>query len=93
MNASNRLLAKLAPVHEDSCTEPTHKFPTEVEFGKKSTIQIMGILNVTPDSFSDGNQLQTIDQAIARAMMMLEEGADIIDGWRIYTALCANCAV
>jgi dihydropteroate synthase len=40
---------------------------------------IMGILNVTPDSFSDGGRWNTTDQALAHAMEMLENGADIID--------------
>ena len=41
--------------------------------------QIMGILNVTPDSFSDGGKYTDIDAAIAQAETMLAEGADIID--------------
>ena len=40
---------------------------------------IMGILNVTPDSFSDGGQFQDTDRAIAHARRMVEDGADIID--------------
>lgn len=40
---------------------------------------IMGILNVTPDSFSDGGKYNDIDRALARAGQMIEEGADIID--------------
>src|SRR5215210_9117846 len=40
---------------------------------------IMGILNVTPDSFSDGGALGSVDAAIVRAETMLAEGADIID--------------
>lgn len=40
---------------------------------------IMGILNVTPDSFSDGGKYAEPDAAIARALVMLDEGADIID--------------
>lgn len=40
---------------------------------------IMGILNVTPDSFSDGGRHQQVDRALAHAHTMLEEGADIID--------------
>jgi len=40
---------------------------------------IMGILNVTPDSFSDGGKYPTKDRAVARAIQMAEEGADIID--------------
>ncbi|MDP3739543.1 MAG: dihydropteroate synthase [Hyphomonadaceae bacterium] len=40
---------------------------------------IMGILNVTPDSFSDGGQHFDPQQALARAMEMCSEGADILD--------------
>jgi dihydropteroate synthase len=40
---------------------------------------VMGILNVTPDSFSDGGAYLDHDAAIERAMTMVEEGADIID--------------
>lgn len=41
--------------------------------------RIMGILNVTPDSFSDGGQYLDPDAALAHAMAMIEQGADIID--------------
>ncbi len=40
---------------------------------------IMGILNVTPDSFSDGGQFLALDQALAHAEQMIAEGADIVD--------------
>ena len=40
---------------------------------------VMGILNVTPDSFSDGGHFTEIDTAVARAEEMISEGADIID--------------
>src|SRR6476661_10885629 len=40
---------------------------------------IMGILNVTPDSFSDGGQFVSVDAAVAHAEQMISEGADIID--------------
>jgi len=40
---------------------------------------IMGILNFTPDSFSDGGQFFTLDSAVAHAEQMIAEGADIID--------------
>ncbi len=40
---------------------------------------VMGILNVTPDSFSDGGLWNTPEKAIARARQMVEDGADIID--------------
>ena len=39
----------------------------------------MGILNVTPDSFSDGGRHDALEAAVARAKAMVEEGADIID--------------
>ena len=39
----------------------------------------MGILNVTPDSFSDGGDFYRSDDAVERALQMVEEGADIID--------------
>ena len=41
--------------------------------------QIMGILNVTPDSFSDGGQFNTLTSALAHAREMIAAGADIID--------------
>ena len=41
--------------------------------------KVMGIVNVTPDSFSDGGQYYRPEQAIARARNMIDEGADIID--------------
>ena len=40
---------------------------------------IMGILNVTPDSFSDGGKYNTIDKAIEHMLQLVAEGADIID--------------
>lgn len=39
----------------------------------------MGILNATPDSFSDGGTFQTLETAVARGLEMVAEGADIID--------------
>lgn len=41
--------------------------------------QVMGILNVTPDSFSDGGEYVDIEAAYARAYQMVEEGATLID--------------
>ena len=40
---------------------------------------IMGILNVTPDSFSDGGRFTRVETAVAHALQMVEQGADIID--------------
>lgn len=44
-----------------------------------ATPQIMGILNVTPDSFSDGGQFNGLDQAVDRTQAMIDQGATIID--------------
>jgi dihydropteroate synthase len=40
---------------------------------------VMGILNVTPDSFSDGGKFLSIDEAIKHAETMIDQGADILD--------------
>ena len=40
---------------------------------------VMGILNVTPDSFSDGGEFDRVEQAVAHALRMQHDGADIID--------------
>ncbi|SHF08694.1 Dihydropteroate synthase [Thermoanaerobacter uzonensis DSM 18761] len=48
-----------------------------LEIGKRT--YIMGILNMTPDSFSDGGKYNTLEKGIERALQMIEEGADIID--------------
>lgn len=58
--------------------------PTSWEIGKRAIDLsrrpcIMGVLNVTPDSFSDGNRYFSTEKAIERAIEMEEEGADIID--------------
>lgn len=49
------------------------------EFDTENQTYIMGILNVTPDSFSDGGKYNRIDAALAHARQMAEEGADMID--------------
>ena len=49
----------------------------ELELGPKAVI--VGILNVTPDSFSDGGAFRGVRAAIAQARRMLAEGAAIID--------------
>ena len=42
-------------------------------------LNVMGILNTTPDSFSDGGKYNSVDNAVQRALEMVEEGVDIID--------------
>ncbi len=54
------------------------KLPSsELAMGERTLI--MGVLNVTPDSFSDGGRFSDPDRACARALEMEEQGADIVD--------------
>jgi dihydropteroate synthase/2-amino-4-hydroxy-6-hydroxymethyldihydropteridine diphosphokinase len=45
----------------------------------KDTPLLMGVVNVTPDSFSDGGRFETTEAAIAQAVSLMEAGADILD--------------
>ncbi len=49
----------------------------ELDLGRRT--HAMGALNVTPDSFSDGGRFFRLDRAVAHALKMVEEGADLID--------------
>jgi len=49
------------------------------EFDCDNSTYIMGILNITPDSFSDGGKYNDMDQALFHVEEMIEKGADIID--------------
>lgn len=51
--------------------------PASITLGTRT--QIMGILNVTPDSFSDGGRYNSVERAVAHAKQMIEDGADLID--------------
>ena len=53
-----------------------YRFPLS---GEKCRPIVMGVLNVTPDSFSDGGQFNSLDYAISHAEQMIEDGVDIID--------------
>jgi dihydropteroate synthase len=48
-----------------------------ISYGRRTLV--MGVLNVTPDSFSDGGQFFSLAGALAHAEQMIDEGADIID--------------
>src|SRR5262249_20394356 len=48
-----------------------------LELGKRTLV--MGVVNVTPDSFSDGGKFADPEHAVARALKMLADGADLID--------------
>ena len=58
---------------------PSYKISSRDKTLDLSQPHIMGILNVTPDSFSDGGQFNVIDKAVAHCQQMIEEGATIID--------------
>ena len=49
------------------------------EFDLENELYVMGILNVTPDSFSDGGRYNDLDHALQQAERMVEEGAAILD--------------
>ena len=49
------------------------------DFDLKNHTYIMGILNVTPDSFSDGGRYNKIDKALFRVEKMMDQGMDILD--------------
>lgn len=51
----------------------------KVDFDVRNNTYVMGILNVTPDSFSDGGKFNSIDSAKKQVEKMVSEGADIID--------------
>ena len=72
---------KHTPVHTVSDIENSNflfKFKGKtLDLSKKT--HVMGIMNITPDSFSDGNQYKTVDEYLFRIEEMLDQGADIID--------------
>ncbi|HEY1225198.1 MAG TPA: dihydropteroate synthase [Brevundimonas sp.] len=43
------------------------------------TVRVMGIVNVTPDSFSDGGRLASVEAAVAHGLRLVADGADILD--------------
>jgi dihydropteroate synthase len=61
-------------------TRPSYRWrlrSRELELGPRTLV--MGILNVTPDSFSDGGKFLSRDHAVGHALQMLDDGADLID--------------
>lgn len=49
------------------------------QFDLSNRVLVMGIINVTPDSFSDGGRFCSVHEAVSRGVRMVEEGADILD--------------
>jgi len=85
---SQRLKAQpfgLAQVGDDIAQLLCHvETPAESLCGRDITLdlrlpRIMGVLNVTPDSFSDGGEFLAVDDALTKAEQMVSEGADLID--------------
>ena len=58
---------------------PALVLPNNQEVGRRARCQIMGIVNVTDDSFSDGGQYNSVDRAVEHAHRLIHQGADIID--------------
>lgn len=72
---SQRIGEKLNTIHSDSLILRTSR--RTITIGERTLI--MGILNVTPDSFSDGGRFIAPETAMEAGMRMIEEGADMID--------------
>jgi dihydropteroate synthase len=72
---SERILEILKNVFVDSFLLRTSR--REMHLGERTLI--MGILNVTPDSFSDGGRFDSPEKAVEEGVRMAEEGADILD--------------
>jgi dihydropteroate synthase len=69
-------LLTLSVVHRHTLAHMTTRPPIEARFRRPS---VMGVVNVTPDSFSDGGVHERADDAIAAARRMVDEGAAIVD--------------
>ncbi|MCI4366810.1 MAG: dihydropteroate synthase, partial [Thermoplasmata archaeon] len=77
-------LAAVADALDRALTAYLDRFPRVIKGVRRSLSlsgapQVMGVLNLTPDSFSDGGQYPTTAGALARAATMIEEGAAILD--------------
>ena len=69
-------------MHDPPLTNPTQpaKSPRmTTDFSVTGRTQVMGVVNVTPDSFSDGGQFETVDRAVAHGLGLLGDGADVLD--------------
>jgi dihydropteroate synthase len=73
------MIAISSSLSDASATAPTTNASTLAGLLALQRPLVMGILNVTPDSFSDGGAFLSSDAAIAHAEQMIAEGADIID--------------
>ena len=67
------------PASASEDLQPFIPLPDLPNWAWQQRTSIMGILNVTPDSFSDGGQVQGVKGAVEHACSMVQQGADIID--------------
>ena len=75
------IAAKVEQALSHAATPPLRRYlfgDRKLEIGPGKTV-VMGILNLTPDSFSDGGKHNECDAAVRQALAMIEDGADIID--------------
>ena len=75
-NASTWIKGKDIPIELRECISSARPSFSGLNMNKT---QVMGVLNITPDSFSDGGLYEEMEAAIARGHDMLSEGANIID--------------
>lgn len=68
---------KLQPNQPNKANQPNQ--PKQATLTHLNNVQVMGILNVTPDSFSDGGKFAHFDNALKQVELMIESGVDIID--------------
>jgi dihydropteroate synthase len=59
--------------------DPARTDPVAVALARRRLPLVMGIVNITPDSFHDGGRFAAADDAIAHADRLIEEGADLLD--------------
>ncbi len=69
----------IAPPSKAAAAATVANHPVLQQLLARSYPAVMGVLNVTPDSFSDGGRFLAPDHALAQARRMIDEGADIID--------------
>jgi len=72
-------ISKLSATIKRKVSKDLKKIITKREFLRKKKHMLMGILNLTPDSFSDGGKFNSLKKASKKIKDMIEAGADIID--------------
>src|SRR5438034_1856364 len=65
------------PLATDETMIEWHLSDRVITFGPRPLV--LGIVNVTPDSFSDGGQFLNVDKAVAHGLQLIQDGADLLD--------------